>query len=90
MMDLRKYTTKEFAEMINEDFETVMDLMRNNNHLGYTDKPYYHTVMAVENSAIKDSNKEIVAKFIYTNLFNRPEHRFYDKRGYSVTLRATC
>ena len=77
MMDLRQYTTKEFAEVINEDVEVIKDLMRNNDHLGYTDKPYYHTVMAVQNSTIKDNNKEIVAKFIYTNLFNRPEHRFY-------------
>ena len=76
-MDLRQYTTKEFAEVINEDAETITELMRSNDHLGYTDKPYYHTVMAVQNSTIKDSNKEIVAKFIYTNLFNRPEHRFY-------------
>ena len=87
MMDLRQYTTKEFAETINEDVEVIKDLMRNNDHLGYTDKPYYHTVMAVQNSAIKDNNKEIVAKFIYTNLFNRPEHRFYDTKGYGITLR---
>ena len=87
MMDLRQYTTKEFAEAINENAEVIKDLMRNNDHLGYTDKPYYHTVMAVQKSTIKDSNKEIVAKFISTNLFNRPEHRFYDIKGYSITLR---
>ena len=82
MLDLRKYTTTEFAKVIDENVETIKELMRNNNHLGYTDKPYYHTVMAVQNSTIKDCNKEIVAKFIYTNLFNRPEHRFYNGRGY--------
>lgn len=87
MLDLRQYTTKEFAEMINENADVIIDLMRNNDHLGYTKNPYYHTVMAVQNSIIKDSNKEIVAKFIYTNLFNRPEHRFYDKKGYSTTSR---
>ena len=87
MIDLRQYTTKEFAKIINEDAEAITELMRNNDHLGYTDKPYYYTVMAVQSSAIKDSNKEIVAKFIYTNLFNRPEHRFYDTKGYSITLR---
>ena len=87
MMDLRQYTVKEFAEVINEDVETIKDLMRNNDHLGYTNNPYYHTVVAVQNSAIKDSNKEIVAKFIYTNLFNRPEHRFCTTKGYSVALR---
>ena len=86
-MDLRQYTTKEFAEIINEDVDVIKDLMRNNDHLGYTDKPYYNTVVAVENSSVKDSNKEIVAKFIYTNLFNRPEHRFYDTKGYGVSLR---
>ena len=86
MLDLRKYTTNEFAELIKEDVDTIRDLMRNNDHLGYTDKPYYHTVMAVQNSTVKDSNKEIVAKFIYTNLFNKPEHRFYDTKGYSITL----
>lgn len=80
-MDLRQYTTKEFAEVINEDVEVIKDLMRNNDHLGYTNKPYYYTVVAVQNSIIKDSNKEVVAKYIYTNLFNRPEHRFYNDRG---------
>lgn len=76
-MDLRQYTTTEFANEIEENAETIRELMKNNDHLGYTDKPYYYTVVAVQNSTIKDSNKEIVAKFIYTNLFNRPEHRFY-------------
>ena len=84
MTDLRNYTTKEFAEMIGEDYNTVYNLMKNNDHLGYTSNPYYHTVRAVEKSDIKDCNKEIVAKFMYTNLFNRPEHRFYDTRGYST------
>ena len=86
MMDLRKYTTDEFAKLINEDVNTIRDLMRNNDHLGYTNNPYYHTVVAVQNSTVKDSNKEIVAKYIYTSLFNRPEHRFYDTKGYSITL----
>lgn len=85
-IDLRKLTTKEFAEMIGEDYETVRELLRKYDYLGYTDKPYYHTVVAVQNSTVKDSNKEIVAKFIYTNLFNRPEHRFYNGRGYGVTF----
>lgn len=89
MLDLRKYDSKEFAELIDDDVETIRELMRNNDHLGYTDKPYYHTVIAVQNSAIKDSNKEIVAKYLYTNLFNRPEHRFYNGRGNGLSLRAT-
>lgn len=87
MLDLRNYTTKEFAEMIDEKFETVYNLMRENDHLGYTINPYTNVIKAVQNSTIKDNNKEIVAKFIYTNLFNRPEHRFYDTKGYTVTLR---
>lgn len=87
MMDLRQYTTEKFAEAINEDAEVIIELMRNNSHLGYTDKPYYNTLMAVERSSVKDSNKEVIAKFIYTSLTNRPEHRFYDTKGYSVTLR---
>lgn len=85
-MDLRKYTTNEFAKLINENVDTIRGLMKDNDHLGYTNNPYYHTVVAVQNSSVKDSNKEIVAKFIYTNLFNRPEHRFYDTKGYSITL----
>ena len=87
MMDLRNYTVRGFAEIINEDATILQELMRNNSHLGYTDKPYYHTVMAVQKSAIKEANREIVAKYIYTNLFNRPEHRFYNGRGYGVDLR---
>ena len=87
MLDLRNYTVKEFAETIGENVETIKELMKENSHLGNTDKPYYHTVVAVQNSTIKESNKEIVAKFIYTNLFNRPEHRFYDTKGYTVELR---
>lgn len=90
MMDLRNYTTKEFSEVIGEDVEVIKELMRNNDHLGYTDKPYYNTMMAVQNSSIKDSNKEIVAKFIYTNLFNRPEHRFYDRKGYTHVYSTPC
>ena len=87
MMDLRKYTVREFAQAINEDATTIQTLMNNNDHLGYTDKPYYHTVVAVQNSTVKDTNKEVVAKFIYTNLFNRPEHRFYNGRGKGIELR---
>lgn len=87
MLDLREYTVKEFAEAINENTTTIKELMTNNRHLGNTDKPYGYTVMAVNNSNIKEDNKEIVAKFIYTNLFNRPEHRFYDTKGYTITLR---
>ena len=81
MLDLRQYTVKEFAKVINENITVIQDLMKNNDHLGYTDKPYYYTVVAVQNSIIKDNNKEIVAKYIYTNLFNRPEHRFYDTKA---------
>ena len=77
MMDLRRYTTKEFAELIDEDVEVIRKLMRDNDHLGYTNNPYANTVNAVVNSSVKECNREIVAKFIYTNLFNRPEHRFY-------------
>ena len=77
MMDLRQYTVKEFAELINEETETIQDLMRANAHLGHTDKPYHHTAIAIQNSTVKDNNKEIVTKFVYTNLFNRPGHRFY-------------
>lgn len=87
MLDLRKLTTEELAKAISEDVSTIQNLMRNNSHLGYTSKPYYNTVVAVQNSSIKESNREIVAKFIYTNLFNRYEHRFYDTKGYSITLR---
>lgn len=86
-MDLRQYTTKEFAEIIGENLEIIKDLIKNNNHLGYTDKPYYHITIVVQNSTIKEKNKEIVTKFIYTSLSNRPEHRFYDTKGYSITLR---
>lgn len=87
MFDLRSFTVKEFAELISENVETITELMRNNDHLGYTNNPYYHTVIAVQKSSIKDSNKEIVAKYLYTNLFNRPEHRFYDTKGYSTVSR---
>lgn len=87
MMDLRNYTTNEFAKAINENAEVIADLMRNSANLGYTNNPYDNTVKAVEKTSVKEENKEIVAKFIYTNLFNRPEHRFYDTKGYTVTLR---
>ena len=87
MMDLRKLTTKEFAEAVGVDYDTLRELMRECSHLGYTDKPYYHTTQYVLRASIKEEAREIVAKFIYTNLFNRPEHRFYDTRGDSITLR---
>lgn len=87
MMDLRQYTTKEFAKVINEDVNVIMELMRNNRHLSYSNKPYNNVMQVVQNSTIKESNKTIVTKFIYTNLFNRPEHRFYDTKGYTITLK---
>lgn len=77
MMDLREYTVKEFANAINENMEVICQLMRDNRYLGYTNNPYENTVKAVQKSSIKDSNKETVAKFIHTNLFNSPKHRFY-------------
>ena len=77
MMDLRQYTVKEFAEIINEKAEVITELMRNNNHLGYSNRPYDDTVAMVQKAEIKVTNREVVAKFVYTNLFNRPEHRFY-------------
>lgn len=86
MLDLRNYTTKEFAKAINENAEIIADLIRNNNNLGYTNNPYDNTVSVVNKSNIKKENKEIVAKFIYSNLFNSPEHRFFDTKGYSITL----
>lgn len=87
MMDLTKLNTREFAELINENTETIRELLRDNAHLGYTTKPYDNCVLAVANTTVREDNKEIVAKYLYTNLFNRYEHRFYDTRGYSITLR---
>lgn len=86
-MDLTKLDTREFAELINENTETIRDLLRDNAHLSYTTKPYDNCVLAVANARVREDNKEIVAKYLYTNLFNRYEHRFYDTRGYSITLR---
>ena len=86
MLDLRKLTVKEFANEIGEKFETIRNLMSDCSHLGYTTTPYAHIVENVLNSNISNYNKEIVAKFIYTNICNRPEHRFYDRKGYSITL----
>lgn len=80
-MDLTKYTVREFAQAINEDATTIQTLMNNNKHLSYTNKPYNNVVIAVNNSTVKDTNKEVVAKFVYTNLFNRPDHRFYKGKG---------
>lgn len=87
MMDLRKYTVKEFAKAINENANTIADLMRNNNHLSYVNEPFEGAVRAVANANIREENKEVVTKFIYTNLFNRPEHRFYNGRGYGLEIR---
>lgn len=79
MMDLRKYTVKDFAEAINEEPTTIQTLIRENIHLGYTTKPYDNVVIAVNNSTVREDNKEVVAKFLYTNLFNRPEHRYHER-----------
>lgn len=88
MTDLRKYTTKEFTQIIDDDFNIISNLMRECSHLGYTNNPYYNIMVNVQNSGVKNSNIEIVAKFIYTSICNRPEHRFYDTKGYSITLRS--
>lgn len=87
MLDLRKLTTKEFAELINEDFDTIYKLMKDCSHLGYTDKPYAHIVENVQRANLVNNTQEIVAKFIYTGICNRPEHRFYNGRGYGIELR---
>ena len=39
-----------------------------------------------EISNIKTENKSVVIDYIYANLYNRPAHRTYSTRGYSVTL----
>lgn len=88
-IDLRNLTTQEFAEMIGEDYRVVREIIRDYSHLSYASNPYYNVVTAVQKTVIKESNKEIVAKFVYTSLFNRPEHRFYNGRGYGIELRAT-
>ena len=85
MKDLRNYTVKEFAEMINEKTEVITNLMRAN--VSYTNRPFENITETVKNSKVAEENKEIVADFIYSNIFNRPAHRFYTTRGYSVTLR---
>lgn len=88
MLDLRKLTTKEFSQIVEIDFETMSDLMRDCSHLGYTNTPYAHIMKKVSNANIKEIAMEIVAKFIYTSVCNRPEHRFYNGRGYALELRA--
>lgn len=87
MLDLRNYTTKEFATLIDEDFNTIYNLVRECSHLGYTNNPYYNIMMNVQKANVKNSNVEIIAKFIYTTIYNNPIHRFYDTKGYSITLR---
>lgn len=86
MLDLRKLTVKDFANEIGEKFETIKNLMSDCSHLGYVNNPYASIVENVMNTNISNYNKEIVAKFIYTSICNRPEHRFYDRKGYSITL----
>ena len=85
-IDLRNLTTQEFAEMIGEDYGVIREIIRDYSHLAYTNNPYYNVVTAVQKTVIKGSNKEIVAKFVYTSLCNRPEHRFYNDRGYGIEL----
>ena len=87
MMDLRNYTTTEFATLINEDLNTIQNLVKECSHLGYTNNPYYNIMMNVQKVNVKNSNVEIIAKFIYTTICNNPQHRFYSKKGYSITLR---
>lgn len=87
MLDLRELTTKEFAEIINEDVNTIKALLMDCLYLGNTDKPYYYISLNVQKSNIPSDKMEIVAKFIYTGIFNNPTHRFYDTKGYSVGLR---
>ena len=87
MMDLRKYTVKDFAKEVGVDADLMMDLMKECQHLGYTTRPYFNVMLVVQRTNITSDKMEIVAKYLYTNLFNRPEHRFYSTRGYSVTLR---
>ena len=87
MRNLKDYTVKEFATLINENAEYLKDLMLNSKSISYTNKPYKNLCDMVEISKIKAENKDIVVDYIYASLYNRPAHRTYSTRGYSVTLR---
>ena len=71
MMNFKNYTTKEFANKINENVDTMMELMQKSRVISYTHKPLENVTKMVNNSNIKDENKEFVTKFIYFNLYNR-------------------
>lgn len=86
-IDLRKFTTKEFAEMVNVNLDAIRDLMRNCLHLGYTNTPYENIVKEVQKTNLAESKHEVVADFLYTSIYNNSEHRFYNGRGWGITLR---
>lgn len=87
MIDLRNLTTKEFAEMIDVEYVIVFDLMGECSHMSYVNNPYASIIARVQKENIPNDKKEIVANFIYTNICNRYEHRFYNGRGWGITLR---
>lgn len=88
-IDLRDYTVKEFAEMIDEDDSVIQQLMRDSRSCSYVDKPYEAVTQLVQRAKIPEDKQEIVCKFLYTNLYNNPKHRFYNGRGWGPTLRKT-
>ena len=71
MMNLKNYTVKEFANEINENVDTMMELMQKSRTISYTNKPLENVVKMVNKSNIKEANKDIVTKFVYFNLYNR-------------------
>ena len=76
--ELRNYTVNEFAKEINENETVIRNLINNNQHLSYVSKAYENVTKVVKNSKVAEENREIVAQFIYVNLFNSPAmHRFF-------------
>ena len=88
MLELNKITVKEFAEIIKVDNEIVMNLMRECQTCSYTSKPYDNIKAKVQTIKFDDDTKDIIAKYIYCNMFNVHSARTFDShRGWGITLR---
>lgn len=85
--ELRNYTVKEFSAKVNENTNTIQELVKNAAPISYTNDPVGNLEKLVNLANVKDSNKQIIVDFLYTTLYNRPLKPFRNGRGFGLEIR---
>jgi hypothetical protein len=70
-VDIYNATLKDIANATNENYDLLLNLMRNTKHCSYCNDPYGAVRLAVCNSSVKYEHQDLLIKYIYNNLYNR-------------------